>query len=386
MEPTEQSSIIDRILTSRQAEAMERLSPAETVLLLLRQLSEKEADVIRRRFGLGRQPLQTLEEIGASYKVTRERIRQIERQTIEKVRALKQFNELLQPMKAAVLQVLNSHGGYLEEQALLETLLQIAGDTEENRQAATFLLGELLTDQVDRIPPTSQLRSGWKLRHASLEDLKSLVDALTNFSTQLGKPLPQEEFLQAFHRTAPRRLKAEPSDEALLATVNLAKDLGHNPFGDYGLTRWGHIHPRRMNDKIYLVLKKHGQPLHFLEITKRINQVGFDDRRAYPPTVHNELILDRAYVLVGRGIYALREWGYRPGVVADVIEHVLRQAGRPLSRPEIVREVLKQRVVKRNTIHLALTNRQRFERNPSGEYRLPDIVSTTDHAPPANRH
>jgi len=99
-----------------------------------------------------------------------------------------------------------------------------------------------------------------------------------------------------------------------------------------------------------------------------INQLKFDERPAYPPTVHNELILNSEYILVGRGIYALREWGYKPGVVADVISDILKSNDHPLTRDEIVRQVLKERVVKKNTIFLALTDKHKFQKKSDGTY------------------
>jgi hypothetical protein len=101
-----------------------------------------------------------------------------------------------------------------------------------------------------------------------------------------------------------------------------------------------------------------------------INTIKFDNRIAYPPTIHNELILNKEYVLVGRGIYALREWGYKPGVVVDVIESILHAHATPMTRQAIVEAVLKQRLVKKNTIHLALTNKKKFRRLEDGSYTL----------------
>ena len=113
--------------------------------------------------------------------------------------------------------------------------------------------------------------------------------------------------------------------------------------------------------------------MHFTDIAKAINETGFDHKTAYPATVHNELILDSKYVLVGRGTYALSEWGYLPGVVADVIERVMRDAGEPLTKDEIVERVLKQRVVKSSTVALALMNRKRFTKLPGSRYRLVEL-------------
>ena len=133
---------------------------------------------------------------------------------------------------------------------------------------------------------------------------------------------------------------------------------------------WPSITPRRMNDKIYVVLKKESRPLHFSEIADIINKIGFDERKAYPATIHNELILDDKYVLVGRGIYALKEWGYKPGVVADVIAEILNEQGRPLTKKEIIAEVMKKRMIKETTITLALMNKDRFVSDTNGKYSL----------------
>ncbi len=365
------NSILDRILTSKQTEAMEHLSPSETVHQLLKMVTEKEADVLNRRYGLAGQKNETLEDIGVTYKVTRERIRQIERLAVQKVKASREFDHIVQPIKAAVTQVLTTHGGFLEERSLLKTLLQIAGDNQENSNAMLFLLHELLNEHFERIEANRQFFDGWKMRNASLTQFAKLIDRVTAFFETVKHPLPMEAFLQRFRASPEGTDWPGPlADEMLLSLFDLAKPLGHNPFGEYGLATWGQIHPRRMNDKIYLVLKRQGKPMHFTEIATAINEVGFDDRRAYPPTVHNELILDRKYVLVGRGIYALGEWGYQPGIVADVLTNTLQQAGHPMTRDELVAAVLKQRLVKRNTIHLALTNRQHFVKNPDGTYAL----------------
>jgi len=110
--------------------------------------------------------------------------------------------------------------------------------------------------------------------------------------------------------------------------------------------------------------------MHFAEIADRINQISFDRKKANAATVHNELILDEKYILVGRGLYGLKEWGYRKGTVADVIEKVITEAGRALSREEIIEKVLGQRLVKKATINLALMNREKFELVGGDKYYL----------------
>jgi len=86
-------------------------------------------------------------------------------------------------------------------------------------------------------------------------------------------------------------------------------------------------------------------------------------------TCHNELIKDKRFVLVGRGIYALAEWGYKTGVVKDVIRDLLKKNG-PMKKEDIVEQVMKERYLKKNTILVNLQNNKYFKKNKNGEYTL----------------
>ena len=109
--------------------------------------------------------------------------------------------------------------------------------------------------------------------------------------------------------------------------------------------------------------------MHFAEIADRINKIEFDKKKANAATVHNELILDNKYVLVGRGLYGLKEWGYKKGTVAQVIKEILEASGEPMSRDELIEKVLDKRMVKKTTIILALMDKEMFER-AGDKYKL----------------
>lgn len=364
------SNLLDRVLQSQQSVNLEHFDPLETVNELLKTITPKESDVLRRRFGLGPNESETLEVIGQSYKVTRERVRQIQHWAIQHIRQAAATAQMLHGLVVVLQQLLETHGGLMLEDELL-VRLQGSNELTRPRQAATiFILEELLNERVAKVI-TPEVKPYWKLKLANTQLLAPIIKATASVLQQAGKPLSQSELLKQLRALPLIQQSAEQlTDEIIMSYVSVAKQIEKNPFNEIGLTSWGTIVPRRMHDKILLVMRKHGQPMHFKDIAKRINEIGFDHRQAYPPTVHNELILNKEYVLVGRGIYALQEWGYKPGVVADVIADIIRQAGRPLSREEIVDQVLAQRMVKKNTIHLALTNKSRFQRQADGRYSL----------------
>lgn len=62
--------------------------PKEVIRLqIMTALSHREAEVIRGRYGIGYKRKRFLEEIGKDFGVSRERIRQIQREAEEKLRA-----------------------------------------------------------------------------------------------------------------------------------------------------------------------------------------------------------------------------------------------------------------------------------------------------------
>ena len=153
--------------------------------------------------------------------------------------------------------------------------------------------------------------------------------------------------------------------------LEVSKRIQANKEGKLGLIDWPEIKPRSVKDRAFLVFKKHQKPLHFREITLLIDQLDtteIRDKKTHPQTVHNELIKDVRFVLVGRGMYALGEWGYKPGTIADVITNVLKEKPHLASKDEIVNEVLAQRMVKKNTILIKLSNKKYFQRNAEGKY------------------
>jgi DNA-directed RNA polymerase delta subunit len=124
-----------------------------------------------------------------------------------------------------------------------------------------------------------------------------------------------------------------------------------------------------VKDRAYLLLKRQGEPKHFTAIADLINK-AFVNKPAYLQTVHNELIKDPRFVLVGRGLYALTDWGYEPGTVEDVIYRALMKNKRPMTRKEVVDAVLAKRQVRPNTIILNLHRSPKVKRIAGGKYSL----------------
>lgn len=373
-------SILDKLIQSKQAQDAYLFHPNDIVAHILNNLSYKEREVIKRRFALDGQEKQTLEEIGKLHNITRERIRQIQAASIKKINEMKSIQADLDRVGNTVKRVLSEYGGIMEETHFLDELLMYTENNPEYRQATIFIISQLLNDHIEKIKSNEKLLDGWKLKIAQIDLAHEIIDVLQEIIMKDKKLLKMEEIIERFKshnyfETGKEKIQSgissalsngEFNDEKLKKLIysflRISHNINSNILDEWGLSHWPEVTPKRMSDKVYLVLRKVVKPMHFTEITKTINEEKFDKKIAYPATIHNELILDDRFVLVGRGIYALKEWGYKEGTVSEVIADVLQEAGHPIGKDQIVEAVLKRRMVKTSTIYLALTNKNLFKR------------------------
>ncbi len=324
---------------------------ADAILGSLR--NERDRLIVAQRFSLGMEKRQTLEKIGSDLGITRERVRQIEKSATAKLQQnptpqLKQIDAILQKHLRA-----NGHISLLNHVADA-----IGAQTPAERAYVTFLATlapsiEVVEENDHFHPALAVLPDYDKKRIASLTD--QLVTALA----RTGEPL----HVDSLSSTAPE-IPRQTVENLARISKKMAQLDSH-----WGLSHWPAVNPKSIRDKTYLVLNKHGQPLHFTDIADRIGGLGQRKRDVTVQAVHNELIKDRRFVLVGRGIYALSDWGYTPGTVADIISEILKEES-PLHKDEIVKRVLKKRQVKTTTIVLNLQEKDQFVRVSKATYAL----------------
>lgn len=346
------------------------ISYAEIVNELLSHLPNREREVLQKRNALGEFPKHTLEQIGKDFNITRERVRQIEREGLKKILAL-DFDKAKMPvndLEAVVFEYLQNHGGVMSEPQLKEELLNEPNEAEAN--ALDFILANILSGKLSRIEDLDEHNVIWKLANVDLDEAIEIVTALKKIITTNAKPLLMSELIAKFktHNLWSKVDENKADNEAILeALLRLREDIDKNILNHWGMADWNTIKPKRMTDKAYLIMLRENRPLHFAEVADLINQAVFDHKKACPATVHNELILDAKYVLVGRGIYALKEWGYQAGTVADIILNILKASG-PLTKKDLTEKVLGQRLVQKTTITLALMNKDKFNCLEDGRY------------------
>ena len=334
--------------------------PKQVTKRLTSHLQDRSSDVIMNRFGLTLDARRkTLEEIGKKYNITRERVRQVEEAAlamIKKSDAYKAEQAIFEELKALI----HSLGGVISESELLAHIskdksiqnhihfyLNLSDSFKKHREDDHFHARFSVDDEI-----AEKVHDSLKKLYSSLadEDLVSETEMIKKFFDHLKDIADKYK-----------------NEEIAKRWLRISKKISKNPLGEWGKTSSPNIHTRGVKDYAFLIMRKHGSPMHFKEVADSITKTF--NRKTHYATCHNELIKDPRFILVGRGMYALAEWGYKPGIAREVIRDILKKDG-PLSKDEVVERVMKERYFKKNTILVNLVNPKYFKKNKNGLFSV----------------
>lgn len=320
---------------------------------------EREREIITRRFGLFDRK-ETLEQIGELLGITRERVRQLEKAILIRLKIAAEEGKIpaVQDIERLIVRDLSENGrvGRVQDVA---TRLSDNKPGNETRAHIAFIAE--LSPRLTVVNETDNYYQGVGIaENGDEKKIRSDVDIILKAIKKHGEPVDIETLHGMLTYESPAQVRALASLSKHLASL---KDV-------WGLVKWPTVNPKNIRDKIYVILTDNGKPMHFSEISKAIKASDFKRKNVTTQAIHNELIKDKRFVLIGRGIYALQEWGYARGTVSDIIVDVLKKAGEPLHRDEIVKRVLKSRQVKETTILLNLQSKPEFKRVAKATYTI----------------
>lgn len=329
---------------------------------LLADLDPRAQDIVRKRFGFGIPEPFTLDRIGKGHGITRERVRQIVDSAMLNIKA--KIRE--KRVKGPLFDIFNHFADTIKKSGHLkreDLLLEILGEPD-SFSYITFLLS--LGDQFFKHKENDDIHQFWATQKEIIERVSRLLKELIAHFEKKKEAIELQE-LKEFH--------AEAVSPEFASFLEVSKHIFRTHEGKWGLKHWPHVYPRTIRDKAFLVLKNKGKPLHFRAVAQHVDEFqkklpGLKIKKILPQTVHNELIKDNRFVLVGRGTYALSNWGYKEGTVKDILSSILKENGGKLSKEQIVKKALEQRQVKESTILLNLQDKKTFARDELGRYHM----------------
>lgn len=319
---------------------------------------DREREIISRRFGLSGQK-ETLEQIGEMLSITRERVRQLEKAILIRLKIAAEENQIpeLAAAEKILIRNLTEMGRIAKISDLANKIYHHSAHLDHTKLyfIATFSNSLTVIEENDKYFPSIGIAE-----YGDGKTIRTKVDEIVYLIKEHKKPLTIDELDNKLNYEHPDHIKAVASISKLLAQLN----------GLWGLAKWPTVNPKNIRDKIFVVLEAKKTPMHFSEIAKAISNSNFQRKNVTIQAIHNELIKDSRFVLIGRGIYALDSWGYTRGTVAEIIKTILIDAKTPLTREEIVKRVLKNRKVKETTILLNLQNKQHFKKVDKNSYTI----------------
>lgn len=334
-------------------------NPKKITKALLASLNERGRDIIRKRYGLAGSPTRlTLEAIGQEYHITRERVRQIENFSLGQIRKSKIFKEIGQVFLELKL-LIQKYGGVVHER---EFFKNISSDRNLQNHIHFFLA---IGDEFMKTKEDDDFHHTWVVDQEMNEAVRKALQAVHEDLDENDLVSEADMIVRFLEKLKVHKKDLTPDQDLARRWLEISKQIAPNPLGEWGKSRSPNIRARGIRDYAYLILRKHGSPMHFREVAKGIAKTF--GKSAHVATCHNELIKDARFVLVGRGLYALTEWGYNKGTVKDIIRGILEKHG-ALSRHDIIAKVLKERYVKENTIIVNLQNAKLFKKDAEQRY------------------
>lgn len=318
---------------------------------LLGLLTEKEQDIIKRRFSLNNHKKETLDKIGQSYSITRERVRQIEAMAIKKFARIA-MDPTMQKIHNLAFSILNEHGKIMAEDLLISEMFQKLEGVDK-LDANAMKLAMRVSEKLTKQEKNQFFCAFWRTQDVTLGDVRACIKSIKSTLNKNKEVLLVDELIDKIgEQHAPEMIKSALFiDWGFMETEN-----------GWGLKSWRFINPRSIKDKILIALKEQDKPLHFTDIIKHVLNDFQSKKPVTPQAIHNELIRHNEFVLVGRGQYGLKEWGLAEGTVCNVIKSVLLENGGPMKRQDIINATLKKREIRLGTISLNLQKYPFFKR------------------------
>jgi len=338
-----------------------------TFVDILKALSPKEKDVIERRIWL-RGKKETLQNIWDSFvpNITRERVRQIESSGIKKIWRIIKATELVKIQEQAK-EILEMHGWLLTKEKLINAIIKWLNlDSSIN----SSIIETIISSDYDVVKskPKLSTRVYFYLPKISKKSIESVYKEAVSILKKRKDVIDKNSLYEMIRINLKNNNLKNVFIDSVLDTY---EDIIFWEENLVWLTKWRILNPKTLKDKALYILRKEKVPMHFVSIANKITESMWEKVKVN--TIHNELIRNPEFVLVGRWIYALKEWWiYKPGTVLDVIVDIMKKVWEPMNTEDIIAKVLKVRKVKRTTVYMNLQNKRVIQRVWRNYYKLKD--------------
>jgi Sigma-70, region 4/HB1, ASXL, restriction endonuclease HTH domain len=350
--------------------------------------TERDLDIIKKRFGLNHESVYSLEEIGIYYNITRERVRQIEFKIISTLSELiygsresKKFKiqeNFVLEYKRIKDRLINFDYILTEEETKKFFQDRYGINKESEAFSSLSFLMELLgycsiSAKTNRYRGAA--KSAWcqkeKFNKAHAERVFSYFNTLLDRSEKFKF----FDIVISLNKTKGNRLDKDFIRMLLKLCIEIEKDEDEDEDEDEAYQVKFECLPSAA-ERAFRVLQEKGDPLHFSEIAKIINHAELNlgkGKRITVANLKNQLIVDGRFKPIGRsGIWSLSTWdNIATKTITQIMEDSFHEGGKPLSAKEVYQYVITKRPdASSRSVSTYLSNTDVFVRVDKNQYAL----------------
>lgn len=314
---------------------------------------EREWIIVERRFGLAGTTKLTLEELGAGFDLTRERVRQVESRSLTNLRhMLLDQNHSggtyeIHPELSSALRAFFSgasglaRSGILESRFSTELIERFKVSQKTLNSIMDFLIGLLQIRKVDfglsDLEPVLYIETS----HASIQQMRTVVITVHKTLSKTALALADVDLLIEANRALKKG--ARIGLEELRNAIGYCSTVEITPTGEYQ-AGFGALSTRA--DQLERVFIESGGPISVRDVTRRMNfklsQAG--QRTMTERNVGNQLAADSRFVPIGRsGEWALKRWEVDTDTIVELMKQYLTKRNEPATASEIYEYVRARR-------------------------------------------
>jgi len=332
----------------------------------------KERLVLIKKFGLDGQKEIPLQRIGKEYSLTRERIRQIETQALMRFRRLIVGNQTYIAVLEEAKKILQAYGNILCEDVLISKLLNKNVFKFSKQELKLILVSDF---DIGYLKRNKYLKKSFYVEPLYEDMLTQMVVFMLNYFEKRNKSQDLYDFIGFMKEHFTKEYKDIRHLKNDLFYINFFETIREIKVfdGKIGLLSFPDVNPKTIKLKILYTMKRINKPIHFQELPAKILE-WFPNKTVKITTIHNELVKNNdIFVNLGLGLYGLRAWGYKGGMVKDILIRIFKKHQRAMNVKELCREMLKEKMVSPNTVMLNLQKyKDLFKRVEKGVYNLVD--------------
>lgn len=341
---------------------------------------ERELDLLTKRIGLSESKIYTLQEIGDFLGITRERVRQLEKQALERLACLIDGSDKKCKPSPRITNAFRQYKSSLREDRtiLLEAdicqvykslFAEVGEDDKEDNIKLLMASFDFEFVESKELTTKGFSKNCWLTDSAlNAKNINSHQKVIVGLLQQTVTPITFFELVVLVKKKLKKALRAEDIRNILRTLEEIIEVNDHR-------VQVNIQHLKSIADRAYRVLWERNERMMSNEIVREINRqmiLSYSRNRTNMRSLVSQLAVDKRFTSIGKRGWVLSAWkGYDPRSIVDLMTESISLKDAPTPVQKIISYVKDiQPDVKDSSIRSYLSQKNRFTQTSNTEYAL----------------